>query len=187
MGTPRRHPRSTSRANLSHGNEQGFLDAAFSPDGKNLFVSYTDRKGNTNVDEYSIRGNTADASTRRRVFFTEQPYANHNGGDITFGPDGMLYIGLGDGGSEGDPNHYGQNLASPLSKILRINPTPQENASYSVPADNPFVGKKGALPETWMWGLRNPWRFSFDRATGDTWIGDVGQNLYEEIDDAAAR
>jgi glucose/arabinose dehydrogenase len=170
------------RANLSHGNEQGFLDAAFSPDGKNLFVSYTDRKGNTNVDEYSMRGTTADASTRRRVFFTQQPYANHNGGEITFGPDGMLYIGLGDGGSEGDPNHFGQNRATPLSKILRINPRQDGKASYSVPADNPFVGQKGALPETWMWGLRNPWRFSFDRATGDTWIGDVGQNKYEEID-----
>ena len=170
------------RANLSNGNEQGFLDAAFSPNGKKLFVSYTDAKGNTNVDEYTMRGTTADPSTRRRVFFAQQPYANHNGGDITFGPDGMLYIGLGDGGSEGDPNHYGQNLATPLSKILRINPTPQGSASYTVPADNPYVGKKGALPETWMWGLRNPWRFSFDRATGDTWIGDVGQNLYEEID-----
>jgi glucose/arabinose dehydrogenase len=170
------------RANLSNGNEQGFLDAAFSPNGKKLFVSYTDAKGNTNIDAYTMRGTTADPSTRRRVFFAQQPYANHNGGDITFGPDGMLYIGLGDGGSENDPDHYGQNLATPLSKILRINPAPQGNASYTVPADNPYVGKKGALPETWMWGLRNPWRFSFDRATGDTWIGDVGQNLYEEID-----
>jgi glucose/arabinose dehydrogenase len=101
---------------------------------------------------------------------------------VTVGPDGMLYIGLGDGGSEGDPHNYGQNLATPLSKILRIDPNPDGAASYSVPADNPFVGRKSVLPETWMWGLRNPWRFSFDRVTGDLWIGDVGQNAYEEID-----
>ena len=170
------------RANLSHGNEQGFLDAAFSPDGSHVFVSYTDRNGDTNVDEYAMRGANADPATRRRVFFTHQPYPNHNGGEVTFGPDGMLYVGLGDGGSEGDPDNYGQDLASPLSKILRIDPSPAGRAAYSVPADNPFVGRTGVVPETWMWGLRNPWRFSFDRATGDLWIGDVGQNLYEEID-----
>ena len=172
------------RANLSHGNEQGFLDAAFAPDGNRVFVSYTDRKGDTNVDEYTMQGTNADAKSRRRVFFTTQPYSNHNGGDVTVGPDGMLYIGLGDGGSEDDPHNYGQNLATPLSKILRIDPNPVGKASYSVPSDNPFVGRKGVLPETWMWGLRNPWRFSFDRATGDLWIGDVGQNAYEEIDHA---
>jgi glucose/arabinose dehydrogenase len=172
------------RANLSHGNEQGFLDAAFTPDGTHLFVSYTDRHGDTNVDEYAMRGARADTQTRRRVFFTPQPYSNHNGGEVTIGPDGMLYIGLGDGGSEGDPHNYGQDLATPLSKILRIDPNPTGKASYTVPADNPFVGRKGVLPETWMWGLRNPWRFSFDRATGDLWIGDVGQNAYEEIDHA---
>src|SRR5205823_8400807 len=98
------------------------------------------------------------------------------------GPDGMLYIGLGDGGSEGDPQHNGQNLGTLLSKILRINPAASGSAPYSVPADNPFLGRQGVRPETWMWGLRNPWRFSFDRTTGDLWIGDVGQNEYEEID-----
>jgi glucose/arabinose dehydrogenase len=172
--------------NLSHGNEQGFLGATFSPDGSRLYVSYTDRDGNTNVDEYRMRGENADPQTRRRVFFTRQPYANHNGGEVTFGPDGMLYIGLGDGGSEGDPNSIGQDLATPLSKILRVNPTPAGVASYSVPRDNPFVSRRGAVRETWMWGLRNPWRFTFDRATGDVWIGDVGQNAYEEIDYAKA-
>jgi len=170
------------RANLSHGNEQGFLDAAFSPSGTKLYVSYTDADGNTNVDEYTMRGAAADPGTRRRVFFTKQPYSNHNGGEITFGPDGMLYIGLGDGGSEDDPDNYGQNLSTPLAKILRIDPDPDGAAAYSVPADNPFVGRKGVAPETWMWGLRNPWRFTFDRETGDTWIGDVGQDKYEEID-----
>jgi glucose/arabinose dehydrogenase len=116
------------------------------------------------------------------VLFVEQPFANHNGGQVTIGTDGMLYIGLGDGGSAGDPNHNGQNLDTLLAKILRINPTAQGNAAYSVPASNPFVGRAGARPETWMWGLRNPWRFSFDRRTGDMWIGDVGQDNYEEID-----
>ena len=170
------------RGNLSHGNEQGLLGAVFSGDGRHLYVSYTDAHGNTNVDEYAMRGDDAVPGSRRRVFFTTQPYANHNGGEVTIGPDGMLYIGLGDGGSEDDPHDYGQDLATPLSKILRIDPNPLGHASYSVPSDNPFVGHKGVAPETWMWGLRNPWRFSFDRATGDLWIGDVGQDKYEEID-----
>ena len=172
--------------NLSHGNEQGFLGATFSPDGSHLYVHYDDAKGNTNVDEYRMQGDAADTSTRRRVFFTRQPYSNHNGGEVTFGPDRMLYIGLGDGGSEGDPQDYGQDLATPLSKILRVNPTPVGDAAYSVPKNNPFVSRAGAVRETWMWGLRNPWRFTFDRATGDVWIGDVGQNAYEEIDYAPA-
>src|SRR5690348_4715889 len=158
--------------NLSHGNEQGFLGATFSPDGSHLYVDYTDANGNTNVDEYRMQGDNADPATRRRVFFTQQPYPNHNGGEVIFGPDGMLYIGLGDGGSEGDPQNNGQNLATPLSKILRINPKPVAGAAYTVPKNNPFVSRAGAVRETWMWGLRNPWRFSFDRATGDVWIGD---------------
>jgi glucose/arabinose dehydrogenase len=172
--------------NLSHGNEQGFLGATFSPDGSHLYVHYTDANGNTNVDEYRMRGDDADPGTRRRVFFTQQPYPNHNGGEVIFGPDGKLYIGLGDGGSEGDPHDYGQDLTTPLSKILRIDPAPAGNASYSVPKNNPFVSRRGAVRETWMWGLRNPWRFTFDRATGDVWIGDVGQNAHEEIDFARA-
>ncbi len=172
--------------NLTHGNEQGFLGATFSPDGTRLYVDYTDAGGNTNVDAYRMRGDNADPATRRRVFFTQQPYPNHNGGEVLTGPDGMLYIGLGDGGSEGDPQNNGQNLATPLSKILRINPTPVAGAAYTVPKNNPFVSRPGAVRETWMWGLRNPWRFTFDRATGDVWIGDVGQNAYEEIDYAKA-
>ena len=110
------------RANLSHGNEQGFLGAAFSPDGKRLYVDYTDANGDTNVDEYTMKGDDADASTRRRVLFVDQPYANHNGGEVVFGPDGELYIGFGDGGSAGDPHNNAQNLGVPLGKILRIDP-----------------------------------------------------------------
>jgi glucose/arabinose dehydrogenase len=170
------------RGNLSNGNEQGFLGAAFSPDGKRLYVDYTDANGDSNVDEYAMKGETADTSTRRRVLFVDQPYPNHNGGEVVFGPDGELYVGFGDGGSAGDPNDNAQNLGVPLGKILRIDPKQVGNASYSIPKDNPFVGHAGAFAENWMFGLRNPWRFSFDRKTGDLWIGDVGQGEYEEID-----
>jgi glucose/arabinose dehydrogenase len=185
-GRPAPIPALDLRSNLSHGNEQGFLGATFSPDGAHLYVDYTDHRGNTNVDEYAMRTRYADRTTRRRVFFTEQPYPNHNGGEVTFGPDGMLYIGLGDGGSAGDPHGNAQNLATPLGKILRIDPNALGSASYSVPSNNPFVKRTGAFREIWMYGLRNPWRFSFDRATGDLWIGDVGQGAYEEIDFARA-
>ena len=116
----------------------------------------------------------------------EQPYANHNGGDLTFGPDGMLYIGMGDGGSGGDPERRATDLSSLLGKLLRIDPTLADGQAYTVPADNPFVGQEGAAPEIWSSGLRNPWRFSFDRETGDLWIADVGQNAIEEIDVAPA-
>jgi glucose/arabinose dehydrogenase len=170
------------RANISTGNEQGFLGAVFSADGKRLYVDYTDRNGDSNIDEYAMKGDNADASTRRRLLFVKQPYANHNGGEVIFGPDGKLYIGFGDGGSAGDPHGNGQNLGVPLGKILRIDPRRAGNASYTIPSDNPFVGRPGAFAENWMYGLRNPWRFSFDRANGDVWIGDVGQGEYEEID-----
>jgi glucose/arabinose dehydrogenase len=170
------------RANLSHGNEQGFLGATFSPDGSRLYVDYTDAGGDTNVDEFTMKGANADPSTKRRLLFVNQPYANHNGGEVVFGPDNELYIGLGDGGSAGDPQNHAQDLGTPLGKILRIDPTRAGNAAYSIPADNPFVGRAGAFREIWMYGLRNPWRFSFDRADGDVWIGDVGQGLYEEVD-----
>jgi glucose/arabinose dehydrogenase len=171
---------------LSHGNEEGLLGITFSPDGTKLYVDYTDRNDDTHVDEYTMKGEIADPSTRRPLLVVQQPYSNHKGGEVVTGPDGMLYIGLGDGGSEDDPNHVGQNQSSLLSKILRINPNAAGSAPYTIPADNPFVGKAGARPETWMWGLRNPWRFSFDRTTGAVWIGDVGQNAYEEIDYAGA-
>jgi glucose/arabinose dehydrogenase len=171
---------------VSGGNEQGLLGLVFSPDGTKLYVDYTDPRGDTRVAEYSMDGDVADTASRRELLLVDQPYPNHNGGEVTFGRDGMLYITLGDGGSEGDPQERAQNLGELFGKILRIDPAPSGNAPYSIPADNPFVGRAGARPEVWMYGLRNPWRFSFDRATDDVWIGDVGQNAWEEIDFAAA-
>jgi glucose/arabinose dehydrogenase len=172
---------------LSHGNEEGLLGLTFSRDGSKLYVDYTDTQDDTHVDEYTMSpgADTVVPSSRRQILVVPQPFSNHKGGEVLTGPDGMLYIGLGDGGSEGDPQRNGQNRATLLSKILRINPAASGGAAYTVPADNPFVGRAGTRAETWMWGLRNPWRFSFDRTTGALWIGDVGQNEYEEIDYAA--
>lgn len=165
------------------GGERGLLGFAFSPDGRLLYTSYTNNDGNSVIDEYALAADgTADVGTRRQVLFQRQPYANHNGGQISFGPDGMLYVGLGDGGSGGDPQRYGLKLDSLLGKLLRIDPRQTEGAAYAVPADNPFVEEPGARPEIWSIGLRNPWRFSHDAATGDLWIGDVGQNAWEEVD-----
>jgi glucose/arabinose dehydrogenase len=173
----------------SSSNEQGLLGLAFSPDGSKLYVDYTNRNGDTRVDEYAVAtdGTVATAS-RRQVLAQAQPEVNHNGGQVAFGPDGKLYIGFGDGGAAGDqgPGHVaggnGQSLGTWLGKILRIDPTPSGGQPYTVPADNPFVGTAGARPEIWAYGLRNPWRFSWDTATGDLWIGDVGQDAWEEVD-----
>ena len=172
---------------LTAGGEQGLLGICFSPGGDLLYVDFTDLDGNTRVQEFEMLADgTADESSRRELLRVEQPYANHNGGHVVFGPDGMLYIGLGDGGSAGDPHGNGQDLGALLGKILRIDPRPAGDAPYSVPSDNPFVGDNGARPEIWMYGLRNPWRFSWDRVTHDLWIADVGQDLWEEIDFAPA-
>jgi glucose/arabinose dehydrogenase len=171
---------------VSGGNEQGLLGVVFSPDGANLYVDYTDPEGNTRVVEYAMDGDVADTASRRELLFVEDPYPNHNGGELTFGPDGMLYITLGDGGAGGDPEQRAQDLGQLFGKIMRIDPAPSGSSPYSIPADNPFVDQPGARPEIWMYGLRNPWRFSFDRATNDVWIGDVGQNAWEEIDFATA-
>ncbi|MFN0090076.1 MAG: PQQ-dependent sugar dehydrogenase [Acidimicrobiales bacterium] len=164
--------------------ERGLLGLALSPERTRLYAGYTDKAGNTAVDEFAFTAPaTVDAASRRRVLSVEQPFANHNGGQLAFGPDGLLYVALGDGGSAGDPQGNGQRLDTLLGKILRIDPRPGPGgAPYQVPADNPFVGVAGARPEIWISGVRNPWRFSFDRATGDLWIGDVGQNALEEID-----
>jgi glucose/arabinose dehydrogenase len=116
------------------------------------------------------------------VLFIEQPFANHNGGNLVFGPDGYLYIGMGDGGSQGDPMHNGQNADALLAKMLRIDPRPSNGRPYGIPPDNPFIDRPDARPEVWAIGLRNPWRYTFDRETGDLWIGDVGGGEREEID-----
>ncbi|MDQ3978156.1 MAG: PQQ-dependent sugar dehydrogenase [Actinomycetota bacterium] len=167
---------------VSTGSEQGLLGLTFSPDGSRLYVDYTDRAGDTHVVEYPFREGRADADGARELLFVDQPFANHNGGQILFGPDGKFYISLGDGGSGNDPNNRAQNLGDLLGKILRIDPQASGSSPYTVPPDNPFVGRSGARPEVWMYGLRNPWRFTWDRQTKDLWIADVGQNRREEID-----
>jgi glucose/arabinose dehydrogenase len=164
------------------GGEQGLLGMAFSPDGGFLYVSFTNNAGDSRLVEYALGAGDAevDVASRREVLAVDQPFANHNGGHIAFGPDGLLYVGLGDGGSGGDPQGNGQNPATLLGKILRIDPRPSGGAPYGIPADNPFAGG-GGRGEIWVTGLRNPWRFSFDRATGDLWVADVGQNAIEEV------
>jgi glucose/arabinose dehydrogenase len=167
---------------VSQGGEQGLLGLAFSPDGGYVYVNYTDRNGDTRVHEFEMRGDAVSSSSRREVLRVDQPYSNHNGGHLAFGRDGYLYIGLGDGGSGGDPQDNAQNVGTLLGKMLRIDPRPANGRPYGIPRDNPFVGQEGARPEIWAYGLRNPWRYSFDRETGDLWIGDVGQFEIEEID-----
>jgi glucose/arabinose dehydrogenase len=165
--------------------ERGLLGLAFHPDySKNglFFIDYTDLNGNTVVARYMVSAtdpNQADPSSAVPILSVEQPYSNHNGGDLVFGPDGYLYIALGDGGSAGDPQGNGQNLGTLLGSILRVDVNNTE--TYRIPPDNPFVDNVSARPEIWAYGLRNPWRFSFDRQTGELVIGDVGQDKWEEI------
>ena len=167
---------------VSQGGEQGLLGIAFSLDGARLYANHTDVDGNTHVTEWTMSGARADPNSRREVLFVRQPFSNHNGGNLVFGPDGYLYIGFGDGGSGGDPMGNAQSLETLLGKMLRIDPRPRGADPYTVPTDNPFLKRRGARPEIWASGLRNPWRYSFDRATGDLWIADVGQSEREEID-----
>ena len=168
----------------SSGSEQGLFAVAFHPnypaDGR-FFVHYTDKAGDTVIASYRVStdANRADPRSAATVLQIDQPYANHNGGQIAFGPDGYLYIGMGDGGSGGDPQGNGQNPGSLLGKLLRLNM--DGAAPYTIPPTNPYRSAAGARPEIWAIGLRNPWRFSFDRATGDLFIGDVGQDRSEEI------
>ena len=166
---------------VSNGGERGLLGLAFSPDGSKLYLSYTNTQGNSRVDEFTMNGDSVDTGSRRNVFALQQPFANHNGGNIVFGPDGYMWLGFGDGGSQGDPSNNGQNVNVLLGSILRIDPSSRANGEYGIPPDNPFAGG-GGLPEIWIKGTRNPWRFSFDRATGDLWIADVGGSVREEID-----
>jgi glucose/arabinose dehydrogenase len=173
----------------SSGSEQGLLGLVFHPDYKTnrfFYVDYTDRNGNTIIARYTAAadGMTADPASAKQIMEIDQPYANHNGGQLAFGPDGMLYIGMGDGGSEGDPLGNGQKTTTLLGKILRIDV--DHGDPYAIPPDNPFANGDGGKPEIWDFGFRNPWRFSFDRQTGDLYIGDVGQAKWEEIDHIVA-
>ena len=169
---------------VSHGSEQGLLGLCFHPQfatNRRFYVDYTDASGNTHVVEFLASASLDSATTtEREILFVTQPASNHNGGQLAFGPDGYLYIALGDGGGGGDTYQNGQNLGSLLAKILRVNV--DVGSPYSVPSDNPFFSRQGARGETWDYGLRNPWRFCFDRLNGDLYIADVGQDTYEEVD-----
>jgi glucose/arabinose dehydrogenase len=167
---------------VTAGGEQGLLGLAFAPDGRYLYLAYTDGNGDHQISELTMGGQRADPGSERSILNFEDPFGNHNGGQLAFGPDDHLYIAFGDGGGGGDPLGSGQSLGTLFGKILRVDPRPAGGRAYGVPSDNPFVDRDGARPEIWAYGLRNPWRFSFDAATGDLWIGDVGQNAYEEID-----
>jgi glucose/arabinose dehydrogenase len=172
------------RSSVSSGGERGLLSMAFAPDYATshlFYVYFTGRNGDIHIEQFQGSGDAAVASSGRSVItIPHHTFANHNGGQLAFGPDGMLYAGPGDGGSEGDPNGNGQKLSTLLAKLIRIDPKP--GGGYTVPSDNPFVGRAGVRPEIYSYGLRNPYRFSFDRTTGDLTIGDVGQDLIEEVD-----
>jgi glucose/arabinose dehydrogenase len=158
--------------------ERGLLGLAFADDGSELYLSFTDLDGNTVLDAVAVEDDEILPDERRRVLTLEQPYRNHNGGDVRIGPEGLLYLGLGDGGGAGDPVGAGQDLSTPLGSLLRIDPQAAE--PYGIPDDNPFVDEEAA-GEIFAYGLRNPWRFSFDRDTGRLWVADVGQDAREEI------
>jgi glucose/arabinose dehydrogenase len=177
---------------LSTGNEQGLLGLAFAPDYETsglFYISLTDSSGASVIRRHKVTADSNVAeSAGTNILTIPQPFSNHKGGWIAFGPkDKLLYIGIGDGGSEGDPKNTSQNLGLLLGKMLRIDPTrddfPADPArNYGIPADNPFKSNSAASPEIWAFGLRNPWRCGFDRKTGDLYIGDVGQDNFEEID-----
>ena len=176
---------------LSCCGERGLLGLAFHPQyasNGRFFVRYTDPAGDVRISEFHVSSdpNKANPASEKILLTIPHPnYANHNGGRIVFGPDGYLYIGTGDGGSGGDPNNHGQSLQTLLGKLLRIDVDHTTGTKpYAIPSTNPFVGRSDALPEIFAYGLRNPYSFSFDRLTGDLWIGDVGQDLWEEVDRA---
>jgi glucose/arabinose dehydrogenase len=176
-----------SRSVTTSGSEQGLLGLAFAPDYARsglFYVDYTSAGGDIEIVQYrrsSASPNRADPASARVVLRIEHHvFSNHNGGQLAFGPEGDLYIGVGDGGSEDDPDNNGQNTDTLLGKILRIAPKP--GGGYTIPSTNPFVGQAGKREEIWAYGLRNPWRFSFDSASGDMIVGDVGQDQQEEVD-----
>ena len=182
------------RSLVSTGSEQGLLGLAFDPQyasNGRFYVSYTDIAGNSVIARYLVSSNpnVAVSSADRIILTVSQPFANHNGGMIAFGLDGMLYIGFGDGGSGGDPGNRAQNQNELLGKLLRVDVSQGAAApqpAYAVPPTNPFVGQSGKREEIWSLGLRNPWRFSFDRQTADLYIADVGQGNWEEVDVATS-
>jgi len=171
------------------GNEEGLLSIAFHPDfpkKREIYCYYTAAKPRRSIlSRFTVSedGRTADPASEQVLLVQSQPYTNHNGGTVLFGPDGYLYLSLGDGGAANDPHHYAQNMDTFLGKVLRIdvNKAGEGGDPYAVPADNPFVGKEGAKPEIWALGTRNIWRMAFDAKTGDLWAGDVGQNIWEEV------
>jgi glucose/arabinose dehydrogenase len=170
-------------ATTDDGQEQGLLGIAFSSDGRTLYLHHTRAEdGATRVVSYSMGdGTTVDRGSERELLVVPQPFRNHNGGQLALGPDGYLYLALGDGGSGGDPEGNGQDTSTLLGAILRIDPEGAfGDQAYAVPPDNPFVDGGGA-PEIWLYGVRNPWRFSFDAQTGDLWVADVGQDAWEEV------
>ena len=171
---------------IRFGGEQGLLGLEFSPDGTLAYTNHSAADGSTVISEYAVDADgNIDAASARVILTVAQPYGNHNAGDLAFGPDGMLYVPLGDGGSAGDPERRSGDPTSLLGSLLRIDPTPSGDAAYTIPSDNPFAngpydGVDGA-PEVWAWGLRNPWKIAFDPTTGALWIADVGQNRFEEV------
>lgn len=169
---------------VTSGGEQGLLSVAFHPEfstNGRFYVNYTGPDGGTRVERYLVSGdpNRADPASAKLILEQGQPFSNHNGGLLTFGPDGMLYVGLGDGGGAGDPEENGQDRSTLLGSILRIDVDGGD--PYAVPPDNPFVGQSGRRGELWAWGLRNPWRFAFDPPSGRLYVADVGQSSWEEV------
>jgi glucose/arabinose dehydrogenase len=184
-----RRPFLDIRSRVLAGGERGLFSIAFPPDyasSERFYVYYTDRRADQRIVEFrAASANRANHGSARVILVQQDSESNHNGGSLQFGPDGLLYIGTGDGGGGGDRHGArgnGQSLGSLLGKILRIDPRPQGGRAYRIPSSNPFVGRSGARGEIYSYGLRNPWRFAFDPATGDLAIGDVGQNAVEEID-----
>lgn len=171
-------------AKASSGGERGLLGLAFHPDYQNnglFYINYTNTAGDTVIERYQVSANpdVADANSGFQILFVDQPFSNHNGGMIAFGPDGYLYIGMGDGGSSGDPGNRAQNGQELLGKMLRLDV--DGGSPYAIPVDNPFVNDPNVRDEIWATGVRNPWRWNFDRLTGDMWMADVGQNVWEEV------